>query len=262
MVTKNRWFPNHASMRRPDARLRVFCFPHAGGGASAYRQWGAALPPEVEVCPLELPGRYARLREPAYESMSRLIDDVVEVMLPRLDQPFVLFGYSMGGLIAFELARALRDRLRRSPERLIAAARPAPDTPYSAADIHRLPQAQLIEEISRRWGGLPPALLGEPEMLELSLQVLRADIALLTAYEFQAGQPLDCPIDVLGGSGDPSVTVEDLERWAQHTTGPVSLKLFPGGHFFRDEQPTEFLAEVAARIALCLAPRERRYARA
>src|SRR6185437_14927625 len=104
------------------ASLRLFCFPHAGGGAAIYRTWSGAFPSSVEVCPVLLPGREARLREPAYFSVFPLIDTLVPAIIPFLDMPFVLFGHSMGALIAFELVRELRRRRHRLPECLFVSA--------------------------------------------------------------------------------------------------------------------------------------------
>jgi surfactin synthase thioesterase subunit len=249
MVRSDRWFPYDSRVRRAQTRLRVFCFPNAGAGANIYRRWHAALPSDIEVCPVELPGRYARLKESPYRSMSALVADVEEAIRPRLDVPFALFGYSMGGLIAFELARALQLHLRRSPERLVIAARPAPDAAVLYGELYKLPQAQLIDEVARRWGELPTELLRDAEMLELSLAVLRADLELVESYHYRPAAPLSCPIDVLGGDSDRSVETADLEAWARHTTGPVTVELLRGGHFFRDEHQAEYMAAVKARLS-------------
>src|SRR6185295_11175567 len=91
----------------PNARLRLFCFPYAGGGASAYRGWATALPSDLEVCPVQLPGRESRLREAPFTRPEPLIQTLADVLEPHLDLPFVLFGHSMGGMISFELSREL-----------------------------------------------------------------------------------------------------------------------------------------------------------
>src|SRR2546423_7692121 len=96
------WKPN------PLARLRLFCFPYAGGHAALFRTWSKGLPSEIELCPVQLPGRERRMREKPYANLPELIDTLVGVLSPYLDKPYVLFGHSMGALISFELARALR----------------------------------------------------------------------------------------------------------------------------------------------------------
>jgi surfactin synthase thioesterase subunit len=116
---------------RPKARLRLFCFPYAGGGASLYRGWSKALPLEVEVCSIQLPGREDRLREAPITSISLLVQALSYAIRPYLDRPFAFWGHSMGALIAFELARQLRREVMPEPGHLFVSGRGAPQVPNS-----------------------------------------------------------------------------------------------------------------------------------
>src|SRR5450631_3469513 len=119
------WLPSLRTRSR--GRLRLFCFPYAGGGASLFHAWSEHLPPEIEVCPIQLPGREARLSEQAFSQVDTLLAALVPILLPYLDKPYAFFGHSMGALISFELARMLqRDALARPPLRLIVSGRRAP----------------------------------------------------------------------------------------------------------------------------------------
>src|SRR5687767_2786944 len=102
------WF----SCARPDAhaKVRLFCFPYAGGGASIYRGWENYLPPGVEVWPVQPPGRGSRFKEPAIPSMDDLVAAVAAAMEPFLDRPIALFGHSVGAMASFELAHLLASR--------------------------------------------------------------------------------------------------------------------------------------------------------
>src|SRR5687767_8117681 len=100
------WF--RCPQPRPQARFRLFCFPYAGGGLAAYRSWPNQLPADVEVCPIQLPGRDERMAENPFSDLPALVEALTEALAPRLAAPYALFGHSMGALIAYELVRGLR----------------------------------------------------------------------------------------------------------------------------------------------------------
>src|ERR1700720_4333094 len=110
----------------PQAALRLFCLPFAGGGASVYRSWGSQLPSSIEVCPVQLPGREERYGEPVFTSLIGLARAVAREMTPFLDRPFAVFGHSMGALLAFEVARSLRHSKTPSPGALWLPPAPGP----------------------------------------------------------------------------------------------------------------------------------------
>src|SRR5690606_16287675 len=138
---------------RPDARVRLFCLPHAGVGASAYRTWHTGLGPEVEVCAVQPPGRESRFREPPYRRLVDLADAVADAIAPETDRPYALFGHSMGAWVAFEVARRLDGR-RAGPACLIVSGRRSPQSEAEAPPIHQLPDDAFIEELMQRFGGI------------------------------------------------------------------------------------------------------------
>jgi surfactin synthase thioesterase subunit len=209
----------------------MFCFPYAGGGASAYRGWAAAMPPDLEVCPVQLPGRESRLREPAYERPEPLVLALAEVLQPHLDLPFVFFGHSMGALISFELARELRRRGGPMPLHLFVSARRAPQLPAREEPIHDLPEPEFVAKL-RELNGTPEEVLQHAELMRLLMPVLRADFAVNEAYTFQPEEPFAAGISAFGGLGDEEVKREDLALWSEHTRGPFRLRMLPGDHFF------------------------------
>jgi medium-chain acyl-[acyl-carrier-protein] hydrolase len=231
------------------ARLRLFCFPYAGGGASIYRQWPGLLPAQVEICPVTLPGREMRLREKAYTRLPPLVEALAEALLPALDKPFAFFGHSMGGLIAFETARALRRRGLPQPLHLFIAARPAPQLVRADPPLSHLPDAAFASELQRRYAGIPAAVLQDPELMALYLPILRADLELLETYHYQAEAPLDCPISTYGGMQDSMVTPDRIAPWQKQTAGSFSRALFPGGHFFLQSQQTPLLEGLGRTLA-------------
>lgn len=233
---------------KPQARLRLFCFPSAGGWSNAFYPWSDALPDKVLVCPVSLPGRERLLYEPAFTSLPNLVKPLAAALRPSLDEPFAFFGHSMGALIGFELARLLRRENRAGPAALFVSAHRAPQLPRREQfTTYDLPDSQFIEEV-RRLNGTPRAVLEHRELMDLMLPVLRADLEVVETYEYAAEAPLNCPISVFGGGEDPEVSVEELEAWREQSTGPFSLKMLPGGHFFIQTAPPLFLSELSRQL--------------
>jgi medium-chain acyl-[acyl-carrier-protein] hydrolase len=215
----------------PQASLRLFCFPYAGGKATIYRTWASSLPKNVEVCAIELPGRGTRLMETPFTQLSLLTEAIAEAIFPYLHKPFAFFGHSMGALINFELARLLGKKYGLSPVHLFVSGRGAPHVPYEVSPIHALPTAAFIEEL-RRLNGTPEAVLENVELMQLLLPMLRADFTIIDSYVYVPEPPLDCPITAFSGLQDRRGTCERLEAWREQTSADFSLHMFPGDHFF------------------------------
>jgi len=229
---------------RPDARLRLFCFPYAGGGASIYRDWASALPAQVDVCPVQLPGRETRIREAPLDRLAPLIEQAGTALLPYLDRPYCFLGYSMGALVTFELARYLRRHHGTSPVRLLPCAYKAPHLPHHSALRHDLPRDEFLKALAKL-DGTPQAALESPELLDFMLPVIRADCRICDLYEFRADEPLPCPITAYGGADDPDADADLLRPWQELTRAPFTMRLFAGGHFFIHQSRQEFLAALA-----------------
>lgn len=227
---------------RRSARLRLFCFPYAGGGALTYRPWVPAMPPEIEVCPVQLPGREQRLREPRFRRVAPLVEAAAEGLEPLLDLPFAFFGYSMGALIAYELIHRLRPA--RSPVALLAAARRAPQLPPKDEPTYDLPDPEFRAKL-REMNGTPQEVLDNRELMELMEPLLRADFELNDTYEPPERPPLELPVTAFGGIGDAEVPRETLAAWGELTTGPFRLRMFPGGHFYLHRQTAPLVAAVS-----------------
>ena len=227
--TLGSWIAGHEP--NPQARLRLFCFPYAGGSALMFRIWSNALPADVEACPIQLPGRSTRLMERPFTDLSSLIQVLAQALSSLLDKPFAIFGHSLGALMGFELARQLRRQYGVSPARLFISAGCAPQIPRRGSPIHTLPAKEFLAEV-RRLNGIPKEVVEHDELMEIVIPLLRADFALYEAYVYSAEPPLNCPISAFGGLQDRKVTHRDLEAWRDQTTGAFSLRMLPGDHFF------------------------------
>lgn len=229
--------------------LRLWCFPYAGGGVGIFRRWSEGLPGNVEVHPVELPGRGRQFTEPAARRMDVLVDTLAETIGPHLDKPFAFFGHSMGALVSFELAHAVRARYQVEPTTLYLAAQPAPHLPKKQAPLHQLSDAELRTEL-RRIGGTPQEVLTNEDFMALLLPTLRADFEVCETYTYRPAEPLTCPIVTFGGKDDPQATEPELQAWAELTAGSFTLEMLPGDHFFIDHNRQDLLAAVSASLDL------------
>lgn len=229
-------------VRRPQARIRLFCFPYAGASAAVYRQWGADLPADIELCAVELPGHGARLREPALRSIPAIVEGVVTAIRPLLERPYALFGHSMGATLAYEVARALAAGGAPVPQLLAVSGRRPPWLADPATPLRHLSDAGFVAEVDRRYGGIPAAIRNEPDVLALLLPSLRADIAALETHAVVAPAAFEFPVAAFGGNADPVTPAAHLEAWRGAAGAGFSVRTFSGGHFYLDAWRGELLA--------------------
>jgi medium-chain acyl-[acyl-carrier-protein] hydrolase len=239
------WIRFH--MPDPRARLRLFCFPYAGGGASIYRGWIGRFPSWVDVCPVQLPGREERIREPAFTHMDALCAALLPTLAPYLDQPVALFGHSMGALIAYQLATRLHDP-ENGPVHLLVSGQRAPHLPLGRPPSYNLPDAAFAERL-RDLNGTPAPVLQNPELMELVRPLLRADFELSECTPRERRDLLDCPITAFGGLADREIERPHLEAWRETTRGAFDLHMLPGDHFYLAANE----AALTALVAECLA---------
>jgi len=224
----------------PSAAPRLVCFPHAGGAATFYFPLATALRGAVDVLVLQYPGRQDRFQEKGIETIAELADRAHEALLPYADRPLTFFGYSMGSIVAFEVARRF-ERDGEGPAHLFASARRAPSA-YASESVHLRDDDGIIAEM-RKLSGTDPKLLGDEDLLRMVLPALRSDYTAIETYRAAPDAVIEAPLTVLTGDADPRVTPEEGHAWRQHTTGPFDLKVFSGGHFYLTEHITE-LSEI------------------
>ncbi|NEO29470.1 MAG: thioesterase [Symploca sp. SIO3C6] len=231
----------------PTAKLRLFCFHYAGGRALMFHTWPEKILPDIEVCPIELPGRGMRLMKPPFTHIQPLIKALEKALLPLLNKPFAFFGYSMGALISFELTRLLRRKSNLSPVHLFVCALHAPQMPDPHPPIHALPKSKFLQEL-RRYNGTPEEVLSSPELMKLFLPTLRADFSVLETYVYTPEAPLDCPITAFGGLQDWKASADDLKAWREQTKVEFSLEMFTGDHFFLNSSESLLLNSVNQKL--------------
>ena len=225
----DRWLFCRAA--RPNARLRLFCVPFAGCGASAFNSWPSAFPDTIELRAIQLPGRESRYGEPALvdaHEVARLLSDAIE---PYLDRRYVFFGYSMGALIAFELIRELRRRGAPMPAQFFVGAWRSPQLGATCPPLAWLPRDAFLKQV-RDYYEPPSQAWQNPDLLEIVLPVLRADMALCESYVYRRERPFGFPIQAFAGLRDRSVPISAVQAWREQTTGEFALEAFDGAHFF------------------------------
>ena len=241
----SKWFV--CPRQKPEAKTRLFLFPYAGGGPTVFTKWCEDLPSTIEGIVVHYPGRGSRFNEPAVKEMPRMVHELAQNIQPLLDKPFAFFGHSMGGMVAFELARQLRRGLLQPPEQLFISACGAPHLPDPNPIIHDLPDGEFLKELNQLNG--IPAELQNPEAMGLLLPIVRADFQLIETYAHRSDEPFDFPISAFGAVDDPRVNRERFEAWSIHTKAKFESHFFPGDHFFINEARERILNHVINEIA-------------
>ena len=191
------------------------------------------------------PGRGKRFRETPHDRLEPLVADLLPELLAEPDTPYALFGYSLGALVAFEIARTMEERHGRPPVHLCIGAFRAPHLRRTAVPDYDLPEAEFRERL-RTFNGTPEAVLADESLMELMIPILRADLAVADTYRFDAVRRLSCPITAFAGSEDGEVDVSSVAQWRRHTSAGFSLKVIEGDHFFLHERQPEMLRHLSA----------------
>ncbi|MEU5402363.1 alpha/beta fold hydrolase [Streptomyces sp. NPDC005963] len=231
---------------RPEAAVRLVCLPHAGGSASYFVPVARAMPEFADVLCVQYPGRQDRRTEPLIDNIPELADHVFTALLPWADRPIALFGHSMGASLAFEVARRFEREKNIIAAALFASGRRAPSA-LRRETAHLRDDRGLLEEVAAL-SGTDSDLLDDEEVRKMILPALRADYRAAETYLPEPGEPVRCPVHVLVGDDDPKVTVAEAAAWAEHTTGPFTLKVFPGGHFYLADHPDEVIRTMTDHI--------------
>lgn len=251
----NPWLFNYQS--KPQAILRLFCFPFAGSGASVFRTWSEDLPSQLEVCPIQLPGRENRLLESPYMHIQELVEPLGEALRPYLDLPFAFFGHSMGALLSFELARYLRERYQYEPRHLFVSAHRAPHLPDTRPPIAHLPEPEFITAL-KELKGTPEEVFRQQELLSLLLPVLRADFSICETYHYHSAPTLTCPISAYGGLQDVEIPRDSISAWKMQTRGDFRVRFFAGDHFYLHTVRLTLLQAIASDLSDVLGSNGRR----
>lgn len=233
--------PYLAARPRAGAALRLFCFHHAGAGAMTFARWQARMGPGVSVLPVRLPGRETRLNEPRITDAEELVDELERHLAPLLETPYVLYGHSLGALVANRLAAHRARAGSRPPEELVVGACRAPHEPNPLHGAAELDDEQMLRML-QGFGGVPEAMLERPDWLRTMLATMRADLQLAGGLRTLGAHALPCPVRAYAGRDDRMAPAASMQGWARYTASAFRFHTVAGGHFFvRDRELPDLL---------------------
>lgn len=224
------------------AAVNLFCFPFAGGNAYSYRPLERCLHPAINVVQLEPPGRGRRSRESRLTDVHEMAFDLVACMRPSLDQPFALFGHSMGALAAYLVTCQLVKEQLPLPLHLFVSGKGPPHKISREAQSHTLPLADFKMKLAEL-GGCAPAVLGDPELMAYFAPIIRDDMRAVAEYRHEPTAPLEVPITVMIGTAE-TTTGPEASQWKEMTTSDCNLLQYQGGHFFIFDHVEEICARL------------------
>ncbi|HCH00620.1 MAG TPA: thioesterase [Vibrio sp.] len=224
----NKWLTCYKP--NPQAKVRLICFPYAGGSASVFHSWLQWLPEWVELHAVQLPGRAERMAEPNIKNMKDYIQGIRSELVALTDKPYALFGHSMGALAAFETSVMLHEAKLPQPEHCLFSAALSPHRQNRMKPISDLPQQAFVEEL-KKLNGTPEQVFNTPGLLDFCLPYIRADFSVVEQFTTEFSGQLPCKSTVIYGSED-KMNGNDMQEWQSFFTQEVDIKEFTGGHFF------------------------------
>jgi surfactin synthase thioesterase subunit len=228
-------------------RLRLYCFCYAGGNATSFMGWQAKFDPSIEICAIQLPGRGSRFHEAPYRVLPDLIAVLSDVLRRESIVPFAFFGHSLGGLLAFELARYNMNHGLDMPQHLFISGCGAPKYRRPSAGLHQLDDDTFLDTL-RGYNGTPPEILDNRELMMVVMPTIRSDFALAEGYEYRRGPLLKVPITVLAGKLDEFDSPKEVSGWQEETLNRFRVQWFDGDHFFIVSNQHEVLTCISSEL--------------
>jgi len=235
------WFRKF--IHRNDSKLRLFCFPYAGGNANVFFSWAKYLPDHVDLFALESPGRGPRFSEKPIGCLKTMVQILRQEIRSFCDLPYIFVGHSLGALLAFELGRALQNSGDKNLKHIVLSAKRAPHLPKIKEPIHQLPQKEFIKKLEK-FNFTPHEILQNHELMEIFSPMLKADFSLNETHKFENTIKLRTELTIFWGNKDKIVPFEDTLAWKNLIDGKVNLVTFNDGHFFISNQEEKFLTEI------------------
>lgn len=228
--------------------IDLFCLPYAGGSKYAYREYEKLSPPFLNIIPLEYPGRGARTKEPFISDVHGLVDDLYTQIRHSLkDRRYALYGHSMGGVIAFLLARKIIDNNGPPPVHLFITGTYGPSSGKRGQKKYHLLDRDAFIEAVKKLGGLPETLLENSELMLFFEPILRSDFKANETYKYERREPLSVPFTVITGT-EEDMLPEDILLWQNETKYNVDFRKMHGNHFFIFKQPNAIIHIIAVKL--------------
>jgi surfactin synthase thioesterase subunit len=223
--------------------MNVFCLPFAGGSKYSYNPYFQYTAP-IKWIALEYPGRGARIREPLLKNLNQIVLDIYDQIKYKLDEPYIIYGHSMGAKVAYLLTKEIRRNDQAMPLHLFLTGSGGPSVADREPPRYLLPKEQFANTL-RDLGGIPDETLNSAMLMDFYEPILRADFEALETHQHQDAEPFDIPVSVIIGT-EEQVTYEDALAWQRETTIPIDVRQFPGTHFFIFDYPMEIVKAIAS----------------
>lgn len=224
-------------------KVKLYCLPFAGGSRYSYNGYIKSAPSNVVVTPVELPGRGMRYNEQLLADADRMADDVFEQIRSDLNSPYAIYGHSMGTLLGYLLTKRIVEADLPKPLHLFFSGRGGPSVKYDEPPRYGLPKAEFVTKL-RELGGSPDEVLADDSLIEFFEPILRADFQAVETFNYVASEPFDIPITVMIGTNEKT-NYEQALAWKKETTADVTVRQFPGKHFFIFQFEKEILKLIA-----------------
>ena len=211
-------------------RINLICLPFAGASIYSYRDITTQIADFINIIPVELPGRGQRISEPLLSDIHKIVDDAFLQIKAHINIPYAIYGHSLGTLLGFLLVKRILNENLQQPIHLFFSGRGGPSVQDKDKHIHALPKKEFIKKL-HEYEGSPQEILNDEGIMEFFEPVLRADFKAITTYEYKKDIPFDIPMTVMIGTNEDT-TYEEAMKWQDETSKEISIRQFPGGHFF------------------------------
>ena len=211
-------------------KVKLICIPYAGGNSYSFRDLQPFLGRHIEIITLELPGRGKRIVEPLLSDMHAMAADLYRQLLPHIKSPYILYGHSMGAILGNLLLHRLKQEWKALPLHFFATGCAAPVFNDQRRLLHVLPDDQLSAEL-KRMGGMPDALLADPDLMDFFLPMIREDMRALERYQYVSLGQYSTGITVITGASE-EITAAQTAGWALESEREIRVLRYPGNHFF------------------------------
>lgn len=248
----NIWFETLISNQQSGSQLgptTLLCFPYSGSGVAMFAHWKKHLIPGVNLRAAKLPGREARLKETPREDLKSTAEEIAEAIMESeiASGRLALAGFSLGGWMAFEVARSLRRR-GKDIEMMVAGASRAPHGRWLRGRIGGLSDSRFLKKLNRRYQAIPPMIMNNAEARALLVPMLRGDTKMYESYDYVVEEPLECEILTMGGSKDPGVKRKHIYPWHELTKCFRYRTIEDGNHYFAKDHVPEVVKTVNQRL--------------
>jgi surfactin synthase thioesterase subunit len=230
-----------------DKKINVFCIPFAGGSKYSFAGLKKVPAQKTTFIPIEIPGRGSRYKELLLTDMAQIADDLLAQLINKIDNPYAIYGHSMGALLAYLLTKRLLQENLSLPIRLFVSGSGGPSVKNRITSSYLLPKDAFLEGI-RKLGGSMEQAINDPSIMNIYEPILRADFQAVELYKYQQEEPFAIPVTVFFGENDPKVTFLEASAWQKETQAAIEIIPFPGSHFFIFGQESRIVELIEERL--------------